>query len=130
MTFQDNYNRAARATEEEELAKARGTWVSAAKWTQSKTSALSVIKDDVSKEFNAIQDFLSGKTSEPKTAYGNCWYFEELETFEKEIAALDDETQIHGDLSETDIAWIENTRLLISKYHGIVYQEQEGGMAA
>jgi len=130
MTFQDNYNRAARATEEEELAKARGTWVSAAKQTQSKTSALSTIKDDVNKEFNAIQDFLSGKTSEPKTAYGNCWYFEELETFEKEIAALDDETQIHGDLSETDIAWIENTRLLISKYHGIVYQEQEGGMAA
>ena len=130
MTFQDDYNRAARATEEEELAKARGTWASAAKWTQSKTSALSTIKDDVNKEFNAIQDFLSGKISEPKTEYGNCWYFEEPETFEKEIAALGDETQIHGDLSETDIAWIENTRLLISKYHGIVYLKQEGEMAA
>jgi|GEM_PF-422520 len=128
MTFQDNYNRAARITEEEELAKTRGTWTSAAKWTQSKTSALSIIKDEVSKEFSAIQDFLSGKTSEPKIItkmyqyeFDLC-YFADPEYFETATAALDDETSYHGDLYEEDIAWIENTRLLITKYHGIVYK--------
>ena len=126
MTFQDDYNRAVRATEEEELAKVRGTWTSAAKWTQSKTSALSVIKDDVNKEFTAIQDFLSGKTDEVKDLF----YFRYPESFEKHIAALDDETEIHGDLSDADLAWIENTRMLINKYHGIAFKGERPVPAA
>ena len=82
-----------------------------------------IIQEDFSEEFQQLRDFLDGKTEIPegtdyKWACRSIKYLESPETFEQEIAALD---ELHGgDLSTTDHAWIANTRVLITKYHAIV----------
>jgi hypothetical protein len=123
-------NYALRVAEEEARQTANGTWKSEARFTLSKSSWVAYIREKADKEFAAIQDYLSGKISEPKKIYTFCnkryenslLYFEYPEDFEEDIADLYDEKRTHGDLCEEDMAWIENTRLLIAKYHGIVYK--------
>ena len=127
MTFQDDYNRAIRATEEEELAKVRGTWVSEAKIPIPRKILLELIQDRFNEEFQQLRDFLDGKTEIPegtdhKWACRSIKYLESPETFEKDIAELEP----CGDLSAAEQAWIKNTRSLIKKYHGIVYALENG----
>jgi len=124
------YNEAIRYAEKEARQRANGTWRSAACQSQSKVSALSVIKERFGKEFAAVQDFLSGKIESPEihtTVKGvlyteACLYFECPDCFEKEVASL--ESECHGDLSESDMAWIENTQRLISKYSASIEQRR------
>ena len=124
----ESYNDALRYAEEEDRQRANGAWVSAAKWKPWKNQSILLIKARVNEEFAAIEDFLNGKIKEPKTVrmIGNlrydeeCYYFANPFMYEGDIVALDDDL---GELSETDLAWIKNTRESINKYHAIVYQE-------
>ena len=102
----------------------------AARMKPFKAEMLSIIKTRVNREFNALQDYLSGKIKKPEivTVINEIEYpesllfFENPEIFEEEVSALDDDL---GELSETDLAWIKNTRELIRKYHVLVYENKE-----
>ena len=126
----ENYNRAVRCADEEERQKVKGTWTSEANMKASKTTMLSIIKEQANKEFNALQDYLNGKIDEPKktriignvVSEDNLLYFEYPAEFEKDIAGLENDL---GDLSDSDLAWIENTKNLIQKYHAVVYKGEK-----
>ena len=122
------YDRGVRVAEEEARQQADGTWQSAANIKPRKGDALMIIKDQFNEEYNALQDYLNGKIKVPEKTKGlnkaiykePLYYFEFPEMFEKDITAIDDAL---GDLSESDFAWIKNTRALIKKYRAVVFEK-------
>jgi len=72
-----------------------------------KSEMLSIIQEQVTKEYNTVCD-------------EEFFYFEFPEMFEKDVSALGDYS---GDLASAELAWIINTREAIQNYHAITYQE-------
>ena len=132
---QANYDRAVREAEKEAWQRAEGTWRSAAKMKAWKRDSLSIIKKQANREFAAMQDYLAGKIDEPKTTrmmggklYGETlYYFESPETFDADVAALDNDL---GDLPTADLVWIRNMRALIQGCHARAYGQREAGEGA
>jgi len=96
-----------------------------------KSDILSSLKKDIDQEYSAIQDCLDGKIEEPRTnirtvkgiEYSeSLYYFRFPEFFEEEIEKL--QHCLGDDLRDTDIAWINNTKQLIKKYHAILFKNK------
>jgi len=94
------------------------------------------LQEDIAKELNAIEDYLSGKQDyleydEPKkniriekgVIYSSSLrYFQFPESFNEEIKSLVEGNE--EEFSDIELAWVKDTKELISKYHAMFYKRE------
>jgi hypothetical protein len=90
-----------------------------------------ILQNKFQNEFSQYRDFLDGKiisdSGKPMDAgfyydhWGKCelWYIKYPDEYEKYVE------EIYKQLSETNQAWVNNTRLVIKKYHDIYIEAQK-----
>ena len=125
MTYTERleaYNQALRTAEEEERQRANGAWTSAAKRKAPIGWIFEDIKERAEREIAAASAFIDGLAEEPKTLY-----IQFPEAFDGDVSSLDD---CYGELPEAVLAWIENAREIIRKYHELVYGAGEAKAGA